>query len=407
MVARGLAILLCAAGLVRLLRSYKDIALGRRRRRRARLALHLLQGHHSWHATDFPLILYHKAAMTWQCSKCGVTNQHNSDHCHKCQEHWSRVWQRGRRRQGSQSRPPSKPRHRGPKQPRDKAEKDKEGNQGSDKAWGVFPQKAPWIPSTPQSRLPETKEMESMDADNKLPIPPPPVLPAPPAASSSAPVITEAELKLLSHLRGLQEVNMLPDSLKEQKEILEQKQAEVSASKTLTHGHINKLHKARNQMQNALKRIHNVDAEWAAFMTTVTENVKYHASCYQQHRQELVQQLQTKIQELSTIKEEVSVASLSLVEAIPATETPSMEIDTNEEINKLQAMAEAFSTSVDLVDMSEEELEPVEDDVNSGKEKIKREMAPKPFARMAGSPSKVAVNHLKPKEDKEKEKKAK
>lgn len=180
--------------------------------------------------------------------------------------------------------------------------------------------KVPWVPSTPQSRLPTSKDREVEMAEEALPIPPAPVLPAPPVASATTEPLSEAESKLLEHLRGLRELKALPDQLQPQLSALEERHLASQANRTLTHSHLNRLDKARNQAVSQRKKIHDLDREWGKFMAKANQHLQEHAAHFQRHRSELVAIYQKKLQEWEAVKTEITTASQTCVEQQPAME---------------------------------------------------------------------------------------
>eukprot|EP00438_Fugacium_kawagutii_P014389 Skav221729 [mRNA] locus=scaffold542:385178:386275:+ [translate_table: standard] len=355
--------------------------------------------------------------MTWQCKDCGIQNSDQMDKCSQCKAHWSQVWHRSKHRNGSRNRPRSNPK----KLPKDqrpakeerKKEKDKEP---TDATWAVFPTNVPWIASTPQRRIAHLRGDEPMEENNGLP--PPPVLPAPPPPAAEGTPGQEAtppsqlnseELQVLQHLKAIQKLGALPEVMKEQLQQLELKQSQASVHKSLTHGHINRLNKARHQVQMLTKRIAKVDEEWRQFMSDVTHKVVLHSQHYQTYRGDLLESLNGKIRELESVKQEVSMASQTLVDQLPHTEELAEEIDQPADLQQFQQMMETMHSqaapTVELLDDDADEVEMEEETPHSanGKPIGRSHLAPVPF-RTAGSPTKVANNTLKAKSDKSKEK---
>lgn len=352
--------------------------------------------------------------MTWQCKDCSTQNPNGSDKCKTCQKHWKQVWHQGKVRQGSRPRP-SRPRS---KDRREKENADRRVTKTplpqEDEPWQVFPAKVPWIATTPQSRIApvaQTATQDEMEEDK--PLPPQPILPVPPAPPTPTPapseVMTEAELELLKHLKGLQGLQELPETLAQQLQQLEAKQHSTLAQKSLSHGLLNKLHRARGQVQSLTKKIASVDEEWRQFLVSVKNKVHLHAQHYQQHRGDLVETLNAKLQELELLKNEVTTASQTLVEQTSTTETQIEDTDLQAQFLQFQQMTEAMGrivTTPELVDIDldeeenqdmEEEAEETEDDEHkktNGPKPTKTHLTPAPF-RTPGSPGKVAQMTLK------------
>ena len=120
--------------------------------------------------------------------------------------------------------------------------------------------KVPWVPSTPTTRLPNAKAEQTTGTEKGLPLPPPPVLkppPAPPVAALEEP-LTDEEKQKLTHLRGLKGCCTLPESLQQEMQTLEAREAKVSMDKEITHGHINKRDKLKTQIQNITGKIQDL-----------------------------------------------------------------------------------------------------------------------------------------------------
>eukprot|EP00438_Fugacium_kawagutii_P016300 Skav208503 [mRNA] locus=scaffold1658:98643:99653:- [translate_table: standard] len=335
--------------------------------------------------------------MVWQCAKCNLGNNHDADHCHSCQGHWTEVWKHGKHRKTSRPRNPSRQR---PKQPKSNSKHAEDKAAAEEPAWNVFPSRAPWIPTTPQSRLVDNKDPEVAAPDGKLPLPPPPSLPQPPVAPHPSPTaLSEDEVKLLSHLRGFQQLQALPPDLLSQLQVLEAKEAEQSANRALSHGHINKLHKTKNQAVNLVKKIKALDEEWRKFVADVSERTAMHATLYRQHREELQQSLHEKLKDLETVKKEVNVASQTLLDSLQPVEYKEEPEDTEDAMARISAVMQE-AAAVDCLEISDNELET--DATMETATQAKSSQAPRPFGRAAGSPHKVATNILKDKQEKKK-----
>eukprot|EP00438_Fugacium_kawagutii_P028839 Skav229823 [mRNA] locus=scaffold2672:85924:87229:- [translate_table: standard] len=374
-------------------------------------ALSTLRGHHSWHRNNYAALQVHRPAMTWACKDCPVQNPDTSETCKGCQRHWSKVWHRGK------SRRPSRPRQQPPKHRKEKEDTQnqkpevpatKHVTQGP---WQLFADKMPWVPSTPQTRVTSIRDKE--EEDDK-PLPPPPVLPAPPiAATGSSPLgqvepLTEEEGLMLKHLKGLQGLNALPDLLAQQLHQLEVRQQATMEIKSLNHGHLNRLHRARNQVTSLTKRISGLDMEWKQFIATAMERMQWHSTHYHNHRSDLMESLNRKLLELEQVKKEVQEASQSLMGQIVGVDDAIEHPPAQEDLTKFHDLAhmlhQASDASIQLLDNDmEEELKPaspVSDKENPPKKHV---IAPAPF-RSPGSPGKVATSHLKPNKDRPKEK---
>eukprot|EP00438_Fugacium_kawagutii_P008181 Skav214675 [mRNA] locus=scaffold923:540234:541367:- [translate_table: standard] len=357
--------------------------------------------------------------MTWQRGPCQLPNSDTAEHCRNCQKHWRHVWhQSKRRRNGSHSRPrqevadksdkKDKTTKKDPVNPSKTPIKEKEQD-----AWQVFPTRVPWVATTPQSRIPRVQEQEQSE---DKPLPPNPVLPAPPASrtvvATPSDTLTESEAETLKHLKALKDLGSLPEMLVTQLQELEKRQSLAVSQRTLNHGHLNRLHRVRNQVQSTVKKIVAVDEDWRNFISEVTSKVHMHAHQFQAHRGDLLETLNTKLQELETIKLEVSTASQQLMGQTPVIDTQLEDMNLQEQLAQFHQMTAAMGvTDTPLVEVSEEEPEQTEEldeemeAATPGSDKpskVKSHLAPAPF-RQPGSPGKVASHHLKGKEqDKEK-----
>eukprot|EP00438_Fugacium_kawagutii_P003319 Skav229333 [mRNA] locus=scaffold2917:106078:107118:- [translate_table: standard] len=333
--------------------------------------------------------------MTWHCGPCNVGNSDNAQQCRKCQMHWSKVWVQSKRKT-SRSRPKS----RSKKEKKERSVKaPKEDKESMPEQLSIFPQKVPWIVSTPHSRITTDK-----DADT-LPLPPPPTLPLPPSTSSSSSApLTNEESKVLAHLQGLKAYGLLNESLENQLEILEGKQQENLNSRALTHAHLNKFYKAKHQTTVLMDKIKDLDSEWKKFVEESKSRLQQHATMYHRRRAELVQQHESKLQELENLRAEVSSASQSLVNQSPGLEAVKEEMDTKEDLEDFSQRAMELGQRDNCIEVSDQEL--IEDAAmteSAEPTKEKQTHAPRPF-RGAASPTKVAQNHLKEKPSKDRDK---
>eukprot|EP00438_Fugacium_kawagutii_P010612 Skav227436 [mRNA] locus=scaffold203:245111:270429:+ [translate_table: standard] len=333
-----------------------------------------------------------------------VPNAHHAETCKSCTGHWSEVWQKGRRhgsRPASRSRPSNK----------EKRGKGKE-KEGKDQApvmhpeAAVFPGHPPWIPTTPHTRAAGSMENVLEEPGGKHPLPPPPILPTPPnPMPSTSSVLTAEEVKLMAHLQAIKELGMLPSELADQLASLETRQQEGNSAKALTHAHLNRLNKVRNQTAALTDKIKKLDQEWIDFVQEAQTRLANHAEWFSQHRANLMQSLAQKHQELASLKMEVNTASQSLVATLPTS------VDSLAAPNVAEAM-QNFSHQADLMVASmqtpveihsDSELMGDEDMETRGKEV--RSSVPSRTFRLAGSPGKVAQNQLKPKAEHKKDKK--
>eukprot|EP00435_Cladocopium_sp_Y103_P044096 s371_g12.t1 len=247
-----------------------------------------------------------------------------------------------------------------------------------------------------KSQEPQTSQKE-VGQSSQSTLQPQPILGEPPG-------LTESEAKALQHLRGLRSLNMeLTDSMMNQ--LQELKEQLTVSSKPLTHGHINKMNKYRNQLLSAAKKISSLDQEWNNFTNQTMEKIKMHAQLYQQCRADLMEQYNSKFQEFNAVKAEMSAASASLLEQNP----PMMELpkmpDLTEQLQAFQTQIMEEGTvgpidPLDQIDLTEEDEGMEESDGDGVSKKTKTSPKLKSF-RHSTSPQKVANQHLKVKPDKE------
>lgn len=271
--------------------------------------------------------------------------------------------------------------------------------------------KVPWVPTTPQARLANRRveQTEEEASGPLLDVPPPPVLPTPPAQVGSDAALTTEEVKVLSHLRGLQAIMPLPPEMQQQYEQLLSREKVVQP--ILSHGHLNRLKKLQTQMQGIAKKIGQVDADWKSFAQVVASRIQDHTLWYQQHRAQLMEQFNQKSAELQSAKEEVSQASASLVET---TAQPEIQLAAPNAVQDAQAISALLTQpTTPLVinleegpqDMEAEAVEPTDstefDEAASPSAKADRKKtALRPTAFSRGSPRQVAQGHLKVKQEK-------
>ena len=186
-----------------IVKKHSDSTLGRRVKRKVRTATFKLWEHHSFQPHQVPPRIWKQIRMTWHCRPCQTNNSEKNEYCVSCNEHWSTVWHKAKRRSRSKSTKAST------------AYRDagsKEDSQSVAQEWNVFPSNAPWIPSTPTART-ANKKVETTDGAGVKEAAEQMVL-QPDPASVAGEVLTPEEQKILQHLRGLQEMKMqLPDGM--------------------------------------------------------------------------------------------------------------------------------------------------------------------------------------------------
>eukprot|EP00435_Cladocopium_sp_Y103_P014087 s3639_g3.t1 len=306
--------------------------------------------------------------------------------------HWSEVYTAPKRRSRSKS---MKKQHQ--------KTKEETKNEQEASEWGVFPMRAPWVPTTPSLRN-SARSQDPQSTQKNVEVPSQATL-LPQTVQGESISLTPSEEKALQHLRGLQSLNMeLTESMQRQLEELTMKEQMTVSSKLLTHGHINRLNKFRNQLLTAAKRISSLDQEWTNFTTQTMEKIKMHAQLYQKCRADLMEQYNQKIQEYNSVKSEMSAASASLLEQpTPMMEAPKMP-DLTEQLQEFQTTLGDIGNvgpldPLDQIDLTEEDEGMEEMDASSVASKMRG--SPKKTFRHSTSPQKVANQHLKVKPDKE------
>lgn len=209
-------------------------------------------------------------------------------------------------------------------------------------------------------------------------------------------------------LRSLKDLQTLPEPMQEQLTALEAKQQVQPVATTLTHGHLNRMHRARNQVQAQARKIQELDQDWKKFTADANLRLQEHAAQFQRHRAELVEVYHRKLKDWEDIKAEISSASQSLVEQQPQLEplepAPQVQMD----VGQFQTMAQQImeTEEVQFLEADDEETEPMEEMDEEGKKSTKK-LAPRAFSRAAGSPHRVAKDAIKVKQQSNKEKETK
>eukprot|EP00435_Cladocopium_sp_Y103_P031865 s2553_g8.t1 len=292
--------------------------------------------------------------------------------------------------------PPVKRRSRSKSAAKKKDQKGQQGHQPAAEEWQVFPDKVPWIASTPATRHGQVSvSAETPLGNQKKETFSLQSLQNPPSTIAKEEGFTEEEKKVLAHLRGLQSMNVpLPEDLQAQAGLLEAKEKEQIAAKALSHGHLNKLTKIKSQVNAQAKKIEALDREWAGFAQKISEKVAHHASMYQACRQDMLETYNGKLEEMRKLKLELSQASRSLLDQdgeMPEFAEPA---HITEQLQAMQAALTAAGTVdvVDLIDEGDSEMEIMDPPSETSKD---GRPAGKTSFRGASSPQKVAQNHLK------------
>ena len=370
--------------------------LGKRVRRRVRVAVGFLQAHHTWNPLELPHPIRKCLQMTWYCQTCQVQNTQKLEYCKVCQQHWSRVWTA-----------PTKRRSRSKSSSAKKKEKEAQAGQQADQ-WRVFPEKAPWIPSTPMTRVGTKSADTPLGGQSREAALGPAQLNLPPGQPKED-VFSDEDRKMLAHLRGLKEMSVeLPTALVAQMGLLEEKEKISLSARALSHGHLNKLTKIKTQIATQGKKIETLDTEWTGFVQHTLEKISQHAELYQKCRGELLESYNMKLEELRILKQELNQASRALLEQ--HTEEPAMPEEANLEsqMAAIRASIATQGTVAPIVDLEEDDVMEIpesQDEEVQIAEKDSKATAKRCEGafRGAASPQKVAQLHLKTKKEKDKQ----
>ena len=213
--------------------------------------------------------------------------------------------------------------------------------------------------------------------------------------------LTEEELKLLVNLQELKNAGMeLSKECTDRLHDLESKAKEQTAQKALSHAHLNKLNRHKEKVSVVAGKLRHLDQEWLGFIKKMSDKIQYHAQMYELSRGELMEVYNQRLEDLRQYKAEMDAASRQLLEAEEEIEEP---MDVQAIQAPFQALTQLVQEQQDRTIMvSDDELVPAttEMDVSTGAgEKPESHSRTKPvaFRNNAGSPTRVAVGHLKPK----------
>ena len=262
-----------------------------------------------------------------------------------------------------------------------------------------FPEKVPWVMTTPTQRLPTTRPPSTpLGAD--LPLPAPPVLEPPPRQQleSVECELTQEEADMMKNLRAISKAGMsLTDEMNQQLQILEDKEKQQKQNSILTHGHLNKWKRMREKVNAAADRIKKLDSEWDQLVQQVMSKFQYHLLTYQTARQDLMEAYNLKLQEMHSMKSELSQASTAMLQETVKKEEFTAP-DCAEQMQKLQ---QAISDSTQVFDLTgdDEEMDTqVIADSPSEKDLKDKQVKANTF-RASVSPNRVANQTLKPKKN--------
>eukprot|EP00438_Fugacium_kawagutii_P019094 Skav234722 [mRNA] locus=scaffold634:421343:422341:- [translate_table: standard] len=301
--------------------------------------------------------------MDWMCSTCQIPNRATAEYCSQCQAHWGSVWKRKNRR--------SKSRKQRDKKDKKAKEQDNKGQAAKDPQQLVSPEdailiseKLPWIPSTPSARQ-QTRQVEikgGTDAPVPLPSqPPPPQLPAPPVGGTmQKEKMSPSDQQLLQHLIGLRELGTeLSPDLAGLLQSLEEKSR--SQTQMLSHSHVNRLNKLRQQVSAAGRKVSDLDRGWTMFAQSMMDKIQHHSQLYLECRQRYLEAFRGKQAELQAAKDMIQQASQGL-HALP-------ELEVKVEPEDVKGAAQVMQQMLTVMPEQSEVLM-VDDDDMDGEEEL-------------------------------------
>lgn len=208
------------------------------------------------------------------------------------------------------------------------------------------------------------------------------------------------QVKLLENLKGLQSAGMeLPEHMCQKLAELEA-MAKDQAAAPLSHSHLNKWTKLRNQLRTQQRKVRDLDSSWMSFLRSITEKVQTHAAMYQACRAELLDGLALKKLELAKVREMITSASQTLLEEQEEEKVDFAMTGMQESLDQFLQMTDAMAAVTDLDDEDVELVEVAEQDKEIVREG-RRKMPVHAFSHKAPtSPSKVAPTISKNKPDK-------
>ena len=164
---------------------------------------------------------------------------------------------------------------------------------------------APWIKSTPASRLPALqKEGERED----LPLPPQPELPLPPQPPAIAAEV-KAKIEELKKSLGSAYTKDL------EAKILEAANASTQMAKAaLTHGDLNKFAQAKKQYIKAVDVVKEIDKDWASFAQTLQAAFDREQAAYKEQRAQAIEDLRAKKSKLQEQQDAIRRSALSHIQ---------------------------------------------------------------------------------------------
>lgn len=359
----------------------------------------------SHHGSKAPLrvkqLLFAKASsrmsQVWWCRFCEVRMGIATTHCNHCQRHWkqanydaAKVSDRSASKSRERKRRSASSAQRTPTTPKGQV-------QGDPTALQVFADKAPWVATTPKSRIEALNVSEDTAGT------------AGTADGSTGKTLTEQQEQYKQQLLDLKKIRgTLPEEMEKELQELQQ----VVQMPILTHKHLNQLNRLERSVSSLHKKIAEMDLQWQEFVTQANDKFNKHKSLYMQTRETMFAELKDKTLELNKLKAEISMASEGLQQK--QVEEPFDQVSTEvlasmmnqnpfkvEQLEPLPENGEVWDVDAEMI--------PAADPTTEGETKRK---SIAPFSRGATSPTKVQQHNLKAREiearkklnDKQKEK---
>ncbi len=297
---------------------------------------------------------------TWQCRFCFLRLGMDITHCSTCGRHWRQAQLLRSKSKKSESR-------------REKSARRSKTTEEGEEEQDLFA-KVPWVPSTPRTRVPIPGGTAVQDQVGTEEAQPPTT--TPPTTAPSVAIEDSGGVKeQIAMLRKAMATSPAVSSEMQAALVLLEKEAGVAdiPDKPLTHAQLNGVAKAQKQIKALKGKIEHLDTEWEKFSKSVHERYIEHHGMYQQHRQEIFQQLKEKQKGLATLQKEIQQGSQRLMEGA--------EEDDIAEEPLAGTLQTVLPEMIDL-EMKDVELE-------------ERKQALKPFAKRTGptaqqSPTKVS-----------------
>ena len=260
---------------------------------------------HGHHGSDPPTIL-----MSWTCSWCQVTMPVSEMFCRGCHYRWEEVIAKAKRAR-SQSR--SKQQDRTPSKGKEKGKSKQGGKMDKVAPTEPFPSGKgpastpatgqPWQTSTPTRRLNLPTAMADMH----------PATPATGEAPASAQEEKSDKLDKLEKLyASLASAGSMTEDVQKAFNELKVDLTTPMVTPQLTHKHVNIIRKAEAKVETLSQKLKELDEKWQTFTDFMKQRWKEQAQNYQDHRQQVVSDLQEARDKLVKAKAEISSAAMAM-----------------------------------------------------------------------------------------------